>query len=92
MTGAASLFVVLLPRRRCFIAVILALLVLPVPAVPQNTTGRIIGTVTDEQGSTIPDAKVVVTNTDTRAHWDSRRSSLVCNLSRLISLSAPTFT
>ncbi len=37
----------------------------------QNSTGRIIGTVTDQQGAGVPAAKVRVTNVSTNVHWDT---------------------
>jgi hypothetical protein len=53
------------------VTVIAALLVSSTQAVPQNATGRIIGTIIDEQGATVPGARVVVTNTDTSVHWET---------------------
>jgi len=57
--------------RRAAIALSLAVFVFPVLASAQNTTGRIIGTVTDTQGATIPGAKVTIANTGTNAVSDT---------------------
>lgn len=72
MSQLASSIVALSRRwRRFLLAVVPALLVLSIPAMAQNTTGRVIGTVTDERDAGIPDAKVIVINTDTSAHWET---------------------
>ena len=60
----------LLRSRRC-VTVIVAILFSSVQALPQNATGRVIGTIIDAQGATVPGAKVVVTNTATSAHWET---------------------
>lgn len=44
---------------------VLTAFLLVVPGTAQDVTGRIVGTVTDEQGSVVPKAKVTVTNTQT---------------------------
>src|ERR1035438_7964993 len=44
---------------------VLAACLLATPATAQDVTGRIVGTVTDAQGSVVPKAKVTVTNTQT---------------------------
>src|ERR1039457_6500678 len=44
---------------------VLAACLLAAPATAQDVTGRIVGTVTDAQGSVVPKAKVTVTNTQT---------------------------
>jgi hypothetical protein len=54
---------------RMLITFLCALLLVSFPALAQNSTGRIIGTVTDAQGAAIAGAKVTVTNTATNAHW-----------------------
>ncbi len=48
-----------------FFALVLVAFALAVPADAQTATGRIIGTVTDEQGSAIAGAKITVTNAGT---------------------------
>ncbi len=51
--------------------IVLLVLALSMPALAQNATGRITGTVTDPQGSAVPGAKVRVTNVSTNVHWDA---------------------
>ena len=58
-------------RSRRSVTVIVALLFWAIQAMPQTATGRVIGTITDAQGATVPGAKVVVTNTDTSTHWET---------------------
>src|ERR1700745_306918 len=41
------------------------------PAMAQNATGRIIGTVTDAQNAAIAGAKITITNTGTNVHWNT---------------------
>jgi phage baseplate assembly protein gpV len=53
------------------ITFVCALFLVSIPALAQNSTGRIIGTVTDAQGAAIAGAKVTVTNTATNAHWET---------------------
>ena len=53
-----------------------ALLLLLLPAsIHAQAVSRINGTVTDQAGAAIPDAKVTVTNVDTNAHTWSPTSS-----------------
>src|ERR1041385_5973407 len=49
---------------------ILSLLALAMPAWAQAPTGSISGTVTDDQGAVIPNAKIIVTNKETGATRD----------------------
>ena len=58
---------------RAFLVAVLLLFSVPAPA--QNSTGRIIGTVTDTQGAAIAGAKVTVTNTATNIRWETTSSS-----------------
>jgi len=58
-------------RSVTLVVALLISLVSSIQAVAQNATGRIIGTVSDEQGAAVPGAKVVVTNTDTNVHWET---------------------
>jgi len=51
---------------KTFLLAIVCAFVLNVPARAQQATGKIIGTVTDEQGAVIPGAKVTVTTTSTQ--------------------------
>src|SRR5258705_5975174 len=46
---------------------IVCLLTLAMPVWAQAPTGSVSGTVTDEQGAVIPDAKIIVTNRETGA-------------------------
>jgi hypothetical protein len=71
MRRLKSSFIARLLRSRRSVTVIVTLLLLSIQAVPQNATGRIIGTIIDPQGATLPGAKVVVTNTDTSARWET---------------------
>jgi len=58
-------------RWRRFLLAVVPILVWLVPAVAQDTTGRIIGTVTDEQGAAMVGVKVTVENIDTGVHWET---------------------
>ncbi len=58
-------------RSVTLVVTLLISLVSSIQAVAQNATGRIIGTVSDEQGAAVPGAKVVVTNTDTNVRWET---------------------
>lgn len=60
---------------RVLLAVVCAAFLIAFPAVAQNSTGRIIGTVMDAQSAAIAGAKVTVTNTATNAHWESMSGS-----------------
>src|SRR5262245_4434454 len=51
---------------RLFMASLIGLSCIAGTAVSQDARGKIVGTVTDQQGAVIPDAKVVVTNTLTQ--------------------------
>ena len=53
------------------IAVLAAAVLFAAAAWAQNSTGRIIGNVTDEQGAAIVAAKVTVTNTATNTRWET---------------------
>src|SRR4029077_18441270 len=56
---------------RMLITFLCALFLVSFPALSQNSTGRVIGTVMDAQGAAIAGAKVTVTNTATNAHWET---------------------
>ena len=60
---------------RMLIAFVCSLFLVSFPALAQNSTGRIIGTVMDAQGAAIAGAKVIVTNTATNAHWETLSGS-----------------
>ncbi|MGH9706191.1 MAG: carboxypeptidase-like regulatory domain-containing protein, partial [Candidatus Acidiferrales bacterium] len=49
----------------------IAFFLIAIPSPAQNSTGRIVGTITDPQGSVVPGAKVVATNAGTNAHWNT---------------------
>jgi hypothetical protein len=49
----------------------LVLTLAPAMGLGQDATGRILGTVYDQQGAVIPAAKVVVTNVATRVRWQA---------------------
>ena len=49
---------------------VLCAVAVTVPAMAQNSTGRVLGVVTDSQGLFLAGAKVTVTNTATNAHWE----------------------
>lgn len=52
-----------------------SLVALAAPARAQNSTGRVIGTVTDAQGAVVAKAKVTVTRTATNIHWETATSA-----------------
>ena len=54
----------------------LGILLLGLPALAQNTAGTIVGHVSDPTGAAVPDARVVVTNVDTK---DTRSGSTNAN-------------
>ena len=58
-----------LPR---VILLLLVVLAVPVVSWAQDATGRILGTVYDQQGLVVPDVKITVTNTDTQ---DTRKAT-----------------
>jgi len=66
-----SLLMSRLLRSRRSTSVMVALLICSMQAVGQNATGRIIGTIVDEQGATVAGTRVVVTNTDTSARSET---------------------
>ncbi len=57
--------------RPCLLTLILAIPFFGVSALAQNTNGRVIGTVTDQQGAAVAGAKVTVTNTTTNVRWNT---------------------
>jgi Carboxypeptidase regulatory-like domain len=57
-------------RQRLLSAILVALL-FGASAYAQNTNGRVIGTVTDQQGAAVAGAKVTVTNSSTNVHRNS---------------------
>ena len=48
-----------------FLAIVLGILLLSVPAFSQANNGRFLGTVTDQSGATVSGATVEITNVDT---------------------------
>ena len=60
---------------RCILLPAVAFLFACSGTMAQTATGRIIGTVTDQQGAAIAGAKILVTNTGTNAHWDAVTNS-----------------
>ncbi len=57
-------------RCRRVARVALFFLVAAASVAAQNSTGRVLGVVTDSQGAVVAGAKVTVTNTGTNAHWE----------------------
>ncbi len=55
--------------RRFAVAIIASLLTFSIPVMAQTSTGRIIGTVSDQQGAALAGAHVTVTNSGTNIHW-----------------------
>jgi hypothetical protein len=66
---SSSIFVASFYSWRMLIAAVCVVSLVSIPALAQNSTGRVIGTVMDAQGAAIAGAKVTVTNTGTNAHW-----------------------
>lgn len=60
--------------RRVSLALILAAL-FGLSAFAQNTNGRVIGAVTDEQGAAVAGAKVTLTNVGTNVRWNTTSNS-----------------
>ena len=58
-------------NRRLLIRLVIVFLAVCLPAICQNSTGRIIGTVTDPQGAALAGAKVTVANVGTNAQWNT---------------------
>jgi hypothetical protein len=65
------LLILPLSRWLRFFAVTGAMILSSTLALAQNATGRIVGTITDEQGASIAGAKVTVTNTSTNVRWEA---------------------
>jgi outer membrane receptor protein involved in Fe transport len=57
--------------RRAAIVLSLAVLIFGVSVCAQNTSGRVIGIVTDPQGAAVAGAKVAVTNVGTNVSWNT---------------------
>jgi len=55
--------------KRFAVAIIASLLAFSIPATAQTSTGRIIGTVSDQQGAALAGAHVTVINSGTNIHW-----------------------
>ena len=51
------------------------LLVGAVPALPQNAGGRIVGTIVDQNGASIPNATVTIVNDATQVHYDTKTNN-----------------
>jgi outer membrane receptor protein involved in Fe transport len=44
-------------------------------ALPQNAGGRIVGTIVDQNGASIPNAKVTIVNDATQVHYDTKTNN-----------------
>ncbi len=55
--------------RRLAVPILASCLALSIPVMAQTSTGRIIGTVSDQQGAALAGAHVTVTNSGTNIHW-----------------------
>ena len=65
-----------LQRVPLWSAALLILLVCAAPAAwPQNAGGRIVGTIVDQGGASIPNARVVIVNDATQVHYDAKTNS-----------------
>ncbi len=58
-------------QRRLSVAIIASFLAFSIPVMAQTSTGRIIGTVSDQQGAALAGAHVTVTNSGTNVHWNT---------------------
>ncbi len=58
-----------LPLKRFAVAMVASLLAFSLPVMAQTSTGRILGTVSDQQGAALAGAHVTVTNSGTNIHW-----------------------
>jgi outer membrane receptor protein involved in Fe transport len=58
-------------RARSLLLGVLTLLAAEIPATTQNSTGRVIGTITDPQGAALVGARVIVINKGTNVRWNS---------------------
>src|SRR5208337_1709854 len=56
-------------QRRLSVAIIASFLAFSIPVMAQTSTGRIIGTVSDQQGAALAGGHVTVTNSGTNIHW-----------------------
>jgi outer membrane receptor protein involved in Fe transport len=65
-----------LQRVPLWSAALLILLVCAVPSAwPQNAGGRIVGTIVDQAGASIPSARVVIVNDATQVHYDTKTNN-----------------
>src|ERR1700722_13137560 len=60
-----------MPRWRHFLSVFIALFAMSSIALAQRDLGTITGTITDPQGSAIPNAKITIKNDDTGVSYDT---------------------
>jgi len=70
-----SSFAVSLQRSGFLFLGVLFLMAFTPLTMAQNSTGRVIGTVTDSQGAVLAKAKVTVTNAGTNVHWETTTTS-----------------